>query len=282
MLVGGGNRAARWRRHRRHRLRHLPHHVLYERVALEVPLVGLVEVAGVGRGEIVAQQYVEHVVVDVCGDGGRQYLAREAEHPAHRGEDDTAHRGAPGRVVPQRHHLRRVVPPPYEGGGQEEGGVERDAHEDVEPEHRVIAGVRGGLLVGQRHLEPAVLQGQGHEREHADDGHHAIVGGCQQAPQDDAEQQAYDLLHHRVHAAPEQSAGGLLFQCLHSSIVVIFCLQLLLFLLATVLFLLAVAFSLLAMVFFLLATVAGQAVLRAKIRFLAERAKEDPCFLKEY
>ena len=202
------------------------------------------------------------------------------------------------------------VPSPYEGGGQEEGGVERDAHEDVEPEHRVIAGVRGGLLVGQRHLEPAVLQGQGHEREHADDGHHAIVGGCQQAPQDDAEQQAYDLLHHRVHAAPEQSAGGLLFQCLHSSIVVIFCLQLLLFLLATVLFLLAVTFYLLAMVFFLLAvvfpllamvffllavvfpllatvffllaTVAGQAVLRAKIRFLAERAKENPCFLKEY
>lgn len=135
------------------------------------------------------------------------------------------------------------------GGRQEEGGVERDAHEDVEPEHRVIVGVRGGLLVGQRHLEPAVLQGHGHEREHADDGHHAIVGGCQQAPQDDAEQQAYDLLHHRVHAAPEQSAGSLLFQCLHSSIVVIFCLQLLLFLLATVLFLLAVAFSLLAMVF---------------------------------
>ncbi len=182
------------------------------------------------------------------------------------------------------------------GGGQEEGGVERDAHEDVEPEHRVIVGVRGGLLVGQRHLEHAVLQGHGHEREHADDGHHAIVGGCQQAPQDDAEQQAYDLLHHRVHAASEQSAGGLLFQCLHSSIVVIFCLQLLLFLLATVLFLLAVAFSLLAMVFFLLAvvfpllamvffllaTVAGQAVLRAKIRFLAERAKENPCFLKEY
>ena len=145
-----------------------------------------------------------------------------------------------------------------------------------------VTGRRGGLLVGQRHLEPAVLQGHGHEREHADDGHHAIVGGCQQAPQDDAEQQAYDLLHHRVHAAPEQSAGGLLFQCLHSSIVVIFCLQLLLFLLATVLFLLAVAFSLLAMVFFLLATVAGQAVLRAKIRFLAERAKENPCFLKEY
>ena len=180
------------------------------------------------------------------------------------------------------------------GGGQEEGGVERDAHEDVEPEHRVIVGVRGGLLVGQRHLEHAVLQGHGHEREHADDGHHAIVGGCQQAPQDDAEQQAYDLLHHRVHAASEQSAGGLLFQCLHSSIVVIFCLQLLLFLLATVLFLLAVAFSLLAMVFFLLAvvfplltmvffllaTVAGQAVLRAKIRFLAEKGKRKPLLFK--
>ena len=53
-------------------------------------------------------------------------------------------------------------------------------------------------------------------------------------------------------------------------------------LLAMVFFLLAVVFPLLATVFFLLATVAGQAVLRAKIRFLAERAKGNPCFLKEY
>ena len=202
----------------------------------------------------------ENEGVEEAPDGARAARQRDGGH--------RRHHDAQEGVAAQRHHLRRVVPPPYEGGGQEEGGVERDAHEDVEPEHRVIVGVRGGLLVGQRHLEPAVLQGHGHEREHADDGHHAIVGGCQQAPQDDAEQQAYDLLHHRVHAAPEQSAGSLLFQCLHSSIVVIFCLQLLLFLLATV--------------FFLLATVAGQAVLRAKIRFLAERAKENPCFLKEY
>ena len=63
-------------------------------------MICLVIVAGVARREIVAQHDVEHVVVDMCGDGGRQYLARETEHAAHRGKRYATQRRPPRRVMP--------------------------------------------------------------------------------------------------------------------------------------------------------------------------------------
>ena len=55
-------------------------HALQEIDDLRVPLVGLVVVARGTGGEIVAQQDVEHVVVDLEDDGRGQDLATEPEH----------------------------------------------------------------------------------------------------------------------------------------------------------------------------------------------------------
>ena len=70
----------------KHGLRHLRHHVLDKREALEVPLVCLVIVASVLWCEIMSEHNVEHVVVDVRRDGRCENFAREAEHPFHGSE----------------------------------------------------------------------------------------------------------------------------------------------------------------------------------------------------
>ena len=84
----------------KHGLSHLRHHALHQREALEVPLVGLVVVARVARREVVAEQDVEHIVVDARYDGCGEYLARESEHAPYGGEGDAADGGSPGREIP--------------------------------------------------------------------------------------------------------------------------------------------------------------------------------------
>ena len=63
-----------------HGLGHLTYHALYEREALEVPLVCLIIVASLTLGKQVAKQNVQNVVVDVGNNGGGENLAGETEH----------------------------------------------------------------------------------------------------------------------------------------------------------------------------------------------------------
>ena len=128
-----------------HRLRHLRHHALHQRVALRVPLIRLVVVARIARREVVAQQDVEHVVVHVRHYRRGEYLAREAEHAAHRGERDAAQRGAPRRVVPLEEGVDRHVHQSLRG--ERPVGCARKRHAHTHEARRDDSDGAGGCLL---------------------------------------------------------------------------------------------------------------------------------------
>ena len=139
-------------------------HALQEIDDLRVPLVGLVVVARGTGGEIVAQQDVEHVVVDLEDDGRGQNLATEPEHAPHGLGVETQRRAPTGYA-------------PVEDGVEEDIGVglrgqrpvaealpRHDGSDHRGGEHGGDIGLRALL-----HQQPLLHQGRLHHargREH--------------------------------------------------------------------------------------------------------------------
>ena len=91
-----------------HRLSHRIHHSLYHAVSLEVPLRSLVVITRIMRREVMTQQDIQHIVVDMRGDGGSQQFAAELEHPADRFKIEPQTR-APRRIMPEQHRIHDAV-----------------------------------------------------------------------------------------------------------------------------------------------------------------------------
>ena len=135
---------------------------------------------------------------------GEVGVGRDAEAAHDERQKDEMRQGREHRLVEEVGDERRREP---------QDGVEREAHEDVEPEHRVEVLVLGVLHVDEVGAEPRALQVARYGREDGDVSDDAILARRQQPSQHDADEQVEHLCGSAIERPPEEALGGFLFEC---------------------------------------------------------------------